>query len=101
MDTQTQQKPKAIASAVAAAYPDVPSPRPAFFTVAQFSERNPVFTEPAVRNMVFKAESRESSLGLIPSNGLIECGAIVRLGRKVLIHEEKFFKWIEAQGGAK
>jgi hypothetical protein len=32
-------------------------------------------------------------------NGLANSGAIVRMGRKVLINEEKFFAWIEA--GAK
>ena len=100
MHIQTQQQPKAIASAVADAYPDAPPSRPAFFTVAQFSERNRAFTEPSVRNLIFKAEARESTLGLIPGNGLIEAGAIVRLGRKVLIHEQKFFAWVEA-GGAK
>jgi len=101
MHTQTQQQPKAIASAVAAAYPDASSPRPVFFTVAQFSERNRAFTEPSVRNLIFKGEPRESTLGLIPGNGLVEAGAIVRLGRKVLINEERFFAWVEAQGGAK
>ena len=101
MHTQTQQHPKAITSAVAAAYPDTPRVRPAYFTVAQFSERNPAFTEPSVRNLIFKAEPRESSRGLIPGNGLIEAGAIVRLGRKVLINEERFFAWVQAQGGAK
>ena len=100
MNTKIKQQPGAIASAVAAAYPDVSSPRPVFSTVAQFSERNRAFTEPSVRNLIFKAEARESTLGLIPGNGLIEAGAIVRLGRKVLIHEQKFFAWVEA-GGAK
>ena len=101
MHTQTQQHSRAIASAVAAAYPDASSPRPVFFTVAQFSERNRAFTEPSVRNLIFKGEPRESTLGLIPGNGLVEAGAIVRLGRKVLINEERFFAWVEAQGGAK
>lgn len=30
-------------------------------------------------------------------NGLAKAGAIVRVGRKVLIDEAKFFAWIEAQ----
>ena len=74
---------------------------PTYFTVAQFSLRNPAFSEPAVRNLVFKADARNSTLGTIPGNGLIESGAIVRLGRKVLIHEGRFFKWIESQGAGK
>jgi len=67
--------------------------------VAQFSERNPAFTESSLRNLIFKADPRESTLGTIRGNGLVESGAIVRLGRKVLIHEGRFFAWVDAQGG--
>ena len=97
MHTQLQQQHNEIASAVAAAYPDLP-PRPLYFTVAQFSKRHPAFSGPALRNLIFKADARESTLGTIPGNGLIEAGAIVRLGRKVLIHETRFFEWVESQG---
>lgn len=96
MHTQPQQQPNEIASAIKAAFPDYPS-RPVYFTVAQFAKRNPAFTEPALRNLVFKADARESTRGTIPGNGLIEAGAIVRLGRKVLIHETRFFAWLEGQ----
>lgn len=99
MHTQPQQQPNVTASAVTAAYPDLP-PRQPYFTVAQFSKRNSAFTEPAIRNLVFKADARESTLGPVSGNGLIECGAIVRLGRKVLIHEERFFEWLEKQQAA-
>jgi hypothetical protein len=34
------------------------------------------------------------------TNGLKDAGAIVRVGRKVLINEEVFFAWVQ-QGGAK
>lgn len=98
MHTQTQKQSNVIASAIPGAFPDLP---PRYLTVAQFSERNAAFTEPAIRNLVFKADSRESTRGTIPGNGLIEAGAIVRLGRKVLIHEGHFFEWIEAQGAGK
>ena len=94
MHTQTQQQLKAIASAIKSAYPEAPSSY-TYLTVRQFSERNPAFTEPSVRNLVFKADSRESSFGTIPGNGLLEAGAIIRIGRKVLIHEERFFAWVE------
>jgi hypothetical protein len=97
--TQAQQQPNVIASAVAAAIPDL-APRPTYFTVAQFAKCNPAFTEPALRNLVFKADTRKSTSGTIPGNGLIEAGAIVRLGRKVLIHEGRFFNWLEKQGAA-
>jgi hypothetical protein len=96
MHPQTQQQSNVIDSVLTAAYPDLP-PRQPYFTVAQFSKRNAAFSQSALRNLVFKADARESTRGTITGNGLIECGAIVRLGRKVLIHEGRFFSWLEAQ----
>ncbi|MDP2786240.1 MAG: hypothetical protein Q8O38_16855 [Sulfurimicrobium sp.] len=61
------------------------------FTIAQFSSAFPAWTQPALRNLKFKAETRQSTKGPIPGNGLIESGAIVRVGRKVLVDEERFF----------
>lgn len=85
------------ASALATAF--LPSEqRPVILTVAQFAIRNPAFTLPALRNLIFKADSRHSSLGVIPGNGLAECGAIIRLGRRVLLDEAKFLAWV-ATGG--
>ena len=66
------------------------------FTVAQFAKKNPAFTEAALRNLIFKAESRESSRGTIHGNGLIESRALVRYGRKILIHEARFFEWLDS-----
>lgn len=83
-----------MASAIRAAYPDLP-PHQVFYTVAQFAEAEPAFTAAALRNLIFKAEPRHSSKGEIPGNGLIECGAIVRRGRKVIIHRERFLKWVQ------
>lgn len=100
MHPEIQQHPKIIASDVAGARSDI-NLQPTYFTVAQFSERNPAFSKPAVRNLVFKADARKSTVGTIPGNGLIESGAIVRLGRKVLIHEGRFFEWVESQGAGK
>lgn len=82
------------AAAIRAAYPDLP-PRQVFYTVAQFAEAEPAFTQAALRNLIFKAEPRHSSKGVIPGNGLIECGAIVRRGRKVMIHRERFLAWVQ------
>lgn len=71
---------------------------PAIFTVEQFAPRNPAFTAPALRNLIFKAEPRLNADGeTVPGNGLIEAGAILRIGRKVLIHEQRFFEWLDAQ----
>ncbi len=64
-------------------------------TVRQFSERFPAWTEPGVRNLILNAEDRVSSRGQrIAGNGLAEAGAIVRVGRKVLIDEQGFFRWL-------
>jgi hypothetical protein len=43
-----------------------------------------LFTEPALRNLINEAEH----------NGLIEAGAIIRLGRRVLLDEHLFDAWV-------
>jgi len=60
---------------------------PALWTVKQFSQQHQAFPEGGLRHRIFYAES----------NGLKESGAIVRNGRRILIDEEKFFAWLEAQ----
>lgn len=65
---------------------------PTLNTVKQHASKHPAFTEGAVRMYIFNENQ----------NGLAAAGAIVRIGRKVLIDEEKFFAWIESQNaGAK
>jgi hypothetical protein len=73
------------------------------FTVNQFSNREKSFSPASLRNLIFKAEPRMSYEGEIPGNGLIECGAVIRVGRKVLIDGEKFLEWMRSQnsGGQK
>ena len=63
-----------------------------YFTVQQFTKKHPAFTSGGLRSLIFNENS----------NGLAKSGAIVRIGRKVLINEAKFFAWVEAQnnGGA-
>lgn len=73
------------------------SPTRPVFTVRQIAKRNPAFTEFALRNLINKANTRHSTRGEIPGNGLLEAGAIIRVGRKVLIDEARFFDWIYAQ----
>lgn len=58
-------------------------------TVNQFTEKQPAFTNGGLRSLIFNEHS----------NGLAKSGAIVRIGRKVLIDEAKFFGWVEAQNG--
>ena len=76
------------------------SPIRPVFTVCQFAKRNPAFTEAALRNLIFKADTRQSTRGEIPGNGLLEAGAIVRIGRKVLIDETAFFAWVDSLKGS-
>jgi hypothetical protein len=90
-----QQYPGEWSSIIPEGHPTLQPPP--VFTVGQFCERNPAFTPPSLRNLIFKAESRESTKGLIPGNGLIECGAVIRIGRKVLLHEARFFSWVDHQ----
>lgn len=68
---------------------------PTLLTVRQFSDKHPAFTQGAIRNLIFLAESRKTSRGTIQGNGLNI--ALVRIGRKLLIDETKFFQWIDEQ----
>lgn len=69
-------------------------------TVRQFSEAHAAFSQGAIRNLIFLSEPRKTSLGNLPGNGLSI--ALVRIGRKILLDEAKFFEWIDLQqGGAK
>ncbi|MGO9443907.1 MAG: hypothetical protein ACLPXB_03925 [Thiobacillaceae bacterium] len=71
---------------------------PPVYSVNIFSKRNPAFSPSSVRALLFKADSRYDSKGrIIPGNGLIESGAVLRLGRKVLIDEERFFIWLRSK----
>lgn len=60
---------------------------PTLSTVNQFTEKHPAFTIGGLRAWIFNENS----------NGLAESGAVVRIGRKVLIDNEKFFAWVESQ----
>ena len=69
---------------------------PVFSTVRQFSDKYPAFPQGSIRNLIFHASSRQSSQGRIDGNGLDV--ALIRIGRKVLINEARFFEWVEKQG---
>lgn len=60
-----------------------------FRTVKQFTEENPAFTEGGIRFEIFNEET----------NGLKKAGAIVRNGRKVLIHVPRYFRWLDRKNG--
>lgn len=53
------------------------------------------FTKSSVRHLIFEATPRQDSKGnVLPTNGLVEAGAIVRVGRKVLIDLDAFDAWL-------
>jgi hypothetical protein len=60
-------------------------------TVKQFPAKYPAFTTGGLRSLIFNENS----------NGLANSGGIVRIGRKVLIDEDKFFAWVVAQNTKK
>lgn len=58
----------------------------AYMTVKQFCENYPAFKTGGIRGLIFNEHE----------NGLAKSGAIVRMGRKVLINSQKFFEWLES-----
>ena len=77
--------------------PNEVGPR-ALRTIKQFCEAWQAWTPPALRNLILNGADRINSRGeRIPGNGLAEAGAIVRVGRRVLIDEQAFFRWIAEQ----
>jgi hypothetical protein len=66
---------------------EVMQPAWLYSTVKQFSERHPAFSVGSLRALIFNATT----------NGLTESGAIVRINRKILLNEPKFFRWLEGE----
>jgi phage tail protein X len=66
---------------------------PNYLTVSQLCQTHQYLKVGGVRALIFNANN----------NGLANSGAIVRIGRKILIDKDNFFRWIESQnqGGAK
>lgn len=70
---------------------------PKLLTVKQFSSKHSAFSVYSLRNLIADAENRYSSKGEISGNGLAP--AIVRIGRRVLLDEDKFFEWVNQKNG--
>lgn len=62
---------------------------PTLVTVPQLAQRQPALCVGGIRAWIFNEEK----------NGLKDSGAIIRIGKKLVINEEKFIAWVE--GGAK
>ena len=58
-----------------------------YLTVNQFTAKHTAFNNGGLRAWIFNSNT----------NGLKESGAIVRIGRKVLIDENLFFSWVQSQ----
>ncbi len=58
-----------------------------FFTIAQMAARHPAFTEPSLRWLVFNRGA----------NGLEKSGALVYLGRRILIDEARFIAYLRTK----
>lgn len=56
-------------------------------TVKQLLTKQPALTYGSVRSYIFHEDT----------NGLKKSGAVLRIGRKVMIDDEKFMEWIVAQ----
>jgi hypothetical protein len=72
---------------------------PTLYTVEQLAAVEPAFTVGSLRKLVFNASPRQSSRGEIPGNGLIEAGAVLRQGRRVLIDRTRFLDFMRGAGG--
>lgn len=59
--------------------------KPVLSTVKQFCARHPAFNIGGERYKIFHEHE----------NGLADLGVIVRDGRRVLIHESRYFTWLE------
>lgn len=57
---------------------------PVLLTVRQFVDKHPAFTEGGIRYDIFHEKT----------NGLAESGAIIRYGRKIIIHESKYLNHV-------
>jgi hypothetical protein len=59
---------------------------PSLLTVSQFCIKHSFISQGGLRFQIFDADS----------NGLSSFGAIIRMGRKVLIDENRYFEWVES-----
>jgi hypothetical protein len=60
---------------------------PVLSTVRQFADNHQAFTQGGLRSLIFNEHK----------NGLAKSGGIIRIGRKVLIDEARFFDWVQSQ----
>jgi len=67
-----------------------------FLTVEQFAKRWTAWTPASLRALIYESRDRMTSRGKrITGNGLAKSGALIRLGRRVLLDEQAFFAWLK------
>lgn len=66
---------------------DAPTHPRSLATVTQFCQKYPAFSVGGLRWLLFHRDA----------NGLT--AAVVRVGRRVLLDEERFFQWLDRQNG--
>jgi hypothetical protein len=66
--------------------------------VNEYLKEHPEWTAGSIRWLIFQAKPRVLADGTSCSNGLEECGAISRVGRRVFIDEENFDSWMSRGG---
>lgn len=64
---------------------------PNFKTIRQFAESYPAFTQGSLRDLVFYADY----------NGLNQFDVIRRVGAKILINVDNFFRWVDTNPSSK
>ncbi len=64
----------------------LPAPSRVFLTVKQLPEQQPALSVAGIRWAIFNEDN----------NGLAESGAVVRVGRRVLIDPDKFLAWMSS-----
>jgi hypothetical protein len=62
-------------------------PAEIYFTVRQLTKRHPAFSDGCLRWLLYNSQT----------NGLQASGAIIRIGRKIIIDEALFLSWVKAQ----
>lgn len=63
---------------------------PTLLTVKQFNSKHPAFPIGGLRHQIFHENQ----------NGMKAAGVVVRIGSRVLIHEERYFAWVMGGGAA-
>ncbi len=72
---------------------------PLLYRVAPFAEKHPnVISQSGIRNLINESKPHLNAAGEVVTNGFDQ--VVVRQGRKILIDESAFFRWLLGEGKA-